>query len=735
MRFRGAGPGSPGHVLEVMAAGQPLPVCLDALKACFDLALDARAAVAFAPQWAGVLDHHAAADPVPFRFVAALTAAWAGTDGEAASAFADCSSQRVICSDVSGDARWPDLWRESCLEAGILAWFSTPIFDRQAGRIGALFVAFAMPREPDEAALQMADYGANLVSILVERERSTAELRQARQEVADELADTRLLHDISMRLAGTERAEDLFAELMNAAVTIMRAQFASIQLLHPGGEGPGSLELLASHGFDDTAAAFWKWVDIGSGSTCGAALRDGVRVCVPDVEHCDFMAGTDDLATYLHLGIHAVQTTPLQARDGRIIGMISTHWTDVHTPSERELRLFDILVRQAADLVAQRLGEQALREADRRKDHFIAQLSHELRNPLAPIRSATQILARKSDDPVAVRQAGTVIARNLQHFSRLIDDLMDVSRISRDRLELDMQRVDLVPVLRHAVETTRPSMEARGLDLHVSLPAGGVDVMADVVRLSQVFTNLLANAARYSYPGGAIHLEVRQRTDAAVAVSVRDTGEGIAPEHIGRVFELYFQADSSADNARGGLGIGLALARRLVELHHGTIGVASGGKGKGSEFTVVLPAAPHGEAPGPSASVRLPPPEPLPPVTPLRILLADDNIDAAESMAALLRLDGHQVLLAHDGAEALAVAQRHAPDVILLDLGMPSMSGYAVCESIRAHAWGKSLRIVAVSGYGSEADKARSERAGFDRHFVKPTDPESILEYLASVQR
>lgn len=734
-----AGFGMPAGVLEVIATGQPLSVCLDALKASFGMALDARAAVAFAPQWAGLLDH-AEERAVALPFVASLTHAWAQTDEHSASSFAACASQRVICADVSADGRWPDPWRLGCLEAGVLAWFSTPVFDRQARPIGALFVAFAAPREPDGAALQMADYGAHLISILIERERSTAELRAARQEMAEELADTRLLHDISMRLAHTERAEDLFAEILHAAVTIMRSQFASIQLLHPRDEGPGSLELLASHGFDETASAFWKWVDIDSQSTCGAALRDGVRVCVPDVEACPDMAGTEDLQTYLHLGIRAVQTTPLQSRDGGIIGMISTHWSAVHAPTERELRLFDILVRQAADLVTQRINEQALRDADRRKDHFIAQLSHELRNPLAPIRNATRILEQQSGDAQAVRQAGSVIARNLGHFSRLIDDLMDVSRISRDRLELELRRVDLVPILQHAVETTRPAMEARRVDLHVSMPATRVDVIGDGVRLSQVFSNLLANAARYSYPGGDIRMELRQRPDRRIAVSVSDTGEGIAAEHIGRVFELYYQADSSPDNARGGLGIGLALARRLVELHHGTIGVVSAGPGKGSEFTVVLPAAGQAESTplddAAGADAGLPPPgDQYQTVVPLRILLADDNIDAAESMAALLRLDSHHVLLAHDGADALALAERHRPHVILLDLGMPTMTGYAVCEAIRTRDWGQSIRIAAVSGYGSQADKARTAAAGFDRHFVKPTDPQAILEYLESVHR
>jgi len=361
-----------------------------------------------------------------------------------------------------------------------------------------------------------------------------------------------------------------------------------------------------------------------------------------------------------------------------------------------------------------------LREADRRKDVFLASLAHELRNPLAPIRTGVAIL-RMTD---AESRSDTVLAmmeRQLQHMARLLDDLLDVSRISRGKITLNSERIDLRQVVDAAVEANRPLIEEMGHVFSVSLPSAPAVLNADPVRFAQIVSNLLNNAAKYTPPGGRIVLKAEHRGHE-VEVSVTDNGIGIPAESVESIFEMFTQVGSPSSNAQGGLGIGLSLAKGLVSLHGGTIQAHSEGLGRGSEFRVRVPTRLTIDAePATPASTVLAPQS-------LKILVVDDNRDAAESLSMLLELKGHVVRSAYDGEHALQVAEDFRPDIVLLDLGMPKMNGYEACRRIREHAWGAQMTLIAVTGWGQEDDRRKSSAAGFDGHLVKPVEPATLEE-------
>jgi signal transduction histidine kinase len=414
--------------------------------------------------------------------------------------------------------------------------------------------------------------------------------RQTAQQLEAELRDSKLLQEISSQLIHEERIEALYETILDAAVAIMRSDFGSMQMLYPERGKAGELRLLAFRGFDPESARFWEWVRADSGCTCGEALRTGRRAIAADVATCGFMAGTADRGALLKAGMLAAQSTPLISRGGKIVGMISTHWRAPHVPAERDLRLLDILARQAADLIERRRAEEALREADRRKDEFIAMLSHELRNPLAPIRNVVTLLKDDATPPPVRADAYGILERQVAQLVRLVDDLLDVSRVSRGTLGLQPCEVELAAVVSNAVETSRPLVEAAGHELEIELPREPVRVVGDPVRLSQVVTNLLNNAARYTPRGGRIRLAVR-RAGAEAAISVRDNGIGIEAQALPGIFDMFRQGEHSRQRFPGGLGIGLSLARRLAEMHGGRIEAASAGPGRGAEFVVHLPAA------------------------------------------------------------------------------------------------------------------------------------------------
>ncbi|MGB6488085.1 MAG: PAS domain S-box protein [Steroidobacteraceae bacterium] len=393
----------------------------------------------------------------------------------------------------------------------------------------------------------------------------------------------------------------------------------------------------------------------------------------------------------------------------------------------------DISERKASEQAQQRTigelrrAEEALREADRRKDEFLAVLAHELRNPLAPIRYAVA-MARKGGRPDSERlQAQAIIERQVEHMGRLLDDLLDVSRITRGTLILRRSTVGLAAVVAAAQESARPLIEARGHTLLVQLPAETPRLVADPVRLAQVLANLLINAAKYTDRGGRIELEAR-RKGGELIIAVRDNGIGISAEMMPRVFNLFAQASPALERSEGGLGIGLALVRGLLELHGGSVSAHSGGVGRGSEFLVRLPIG----NPGDTAGVYETSAPANTGAKPLRVLVADDNRDSAETCAALLEACGHEVSVAHTGREAFDLACRLEPDALLLDIGMPELNGYQLAQRIRGTSWGRRAMLIAITGWGQEQDKRRARAAGFDRHLTKPIDPNGLEVLLQS---
>jgi PAS domain S-box-containing protein len=360
---------------------------------------------------------------------------------------------------------------------------------------------------------------------------------------------------------------------------------------------------------------------------------------------------------------------------------------------------------------------QQLQDSDRRKDEFLAMLAHELRNPLAPIANAAHLLCLSNQGcDETIKWSCEIIDRQVKQLTRIVDDLLDVSRITRGKINLHKAPIEVTAILNAAVETSRPLIESRRHRLHIELPAQKLRVDADLTRMAQVLTNLLNNAAKYTEEGGQIWLTLQQDQHHAV-ITVRDNGSGISPDLQPSVFELFTQADRTIDRAQGGLGIGLTLVHRLVEYHRGSVSVFSRGIGQGSTFTVRLPLI---ETPAPRPATVHPASNGHAPLTARRILVVDDNLDAARTMAMMLRAMGHEAAIAHDGPGAIETSTKFEPNLVLLDIGLPGMDGYEIVEHLRTMPGGDRLKIAALTGYGEEQDRKRSREAGFDHHFVKP---------------
>ena len=377
-------------------------------------------------------------------------------------------------------------------------------------------------------------------------------------------------------------------------------------------------------------------------------------------------------------------------------------------------------------------SEAQLREANRRKDEFLATLAHELRNPLAPVRNAAQLLRMAGLRPEQLQWACDVIDRQVASMSRLIDDLMDVGRINQGKLELRRNTISLATVLRDAVEATRPHMEEFGHQCRMLLPAEDMEVDGDAMRLAQAFMNLLNNAAKYNEKAGWIEVTAA-RVDGWAKVTVKDNGIGIAGDRLESVFGMFSQVETALVRSSGGLGIGLALSRRLIEMHGGTLVAHSDGLGTGSEFVVLLPMALQKQGERHAGKDRQQ--QAVLPLTSrgMRILIADDNVDAASTLAILLELLGNKVKQVNDGAAAVEAAASFRPQVALIDIGMPKLNGYQVCRQIRQQEGGMAMVIIAVTGWGQPEDRRKSADAGFNHHLVKPVNPSELTQLLAKI--
>jgi signal transduction histidine kinase len=403
----------------------------------------------------------------------------------------------------------------------------------------------------------------------------------------------------------------------------------------------------------------------------------------------------------------------------------------------RKTRALEALNAELEQRVAARTAEleattAALREADRRKDEFLAMLAHELRNPLAPIRTAVQLLRLKELPEAHSTRARDTIDRQVEHLVCLIDDLLDVSRITRGMITLQREAVPAGAIVARAIEITRPAMDTKRHELVLELADEPLLILGDRTRLVQIVGNILHNATKFMEPGGRILLRVVRDGDAAV-ITVKDQGIGIPSDRIERVFDLFTQVHAAGDGGQGGLGIGLALVRRLVEMHGGAVSARSDGTGHGTEIRVTLPlAASQPSADVDTRSAHVTESEPVPPQSRRRILVADDNHDAAGSLALRLELAGHEVRTAQDGLEALAIARTFLPEVVLLDLGMPAMDGYETARHLRQQAWGKDARLIALTGWGQQQDRLRTAEAGFDIHLVKPVSEPDLFRAIGA---
>ena len=537
---------------------------------------------------------------------------------------------------------------------------------------------------------------------------------EVERDLAERVELLTRMHDLALRLGGIQEPEPSLQAILDTAVEAQKADFG---LLWLHDRDSGALVVRASRNFDATALQFFSRVMPGpGGGAAGNAFAQNRRWIIEDV---DADPGFEPFRKGAHdAGFRSIHSTPIVTRSGQLLGVISVHFARKPRPTPQDMQIADVCARHAADVIeafeakaALLRNEHELRELDRRKNEFLATLAHELRNPLAPLRNGLEVLRLAGGNAAMGEKARSMMERQLGQLVRLVDDLLDMSRVSRGKIELRREDVEISAVLGNALETSQPLIAERGHELVTRIPDEGVMVHADVTRLSQVFWNLLNNAARYTQPGGRIELEVQQ-LDGDVEVAVRDNGIGIPPEMRERIFEIFTQVERSVEKSQGGLGIGLSIARRLVEMHGGTIRVSSEGAGRGAEFVVRLPMnVPRAR----------------------RILVADDDPDAATTLAILLETAGNVVRVANDGQAAIEVAAEFAPDVVLLDISMPRLNGYDACQRIRELPSCSGSYVVALTGWSLDRDRRRANEAGFDCHLVKPVEPETLMKLVRGI--
>ena len=691
-------------LLELAASGRPSRECLRALcDAIAHVQPEARAGVCLAAA-DGSIAELVALEETPGSIPRGGACEIAIRDG-----------LPVVSTNVAIDERFSAQWRDYCATHAIVATLSVPVRVAEGKPQGTFFVTFDSARTFADWEYKLAQFGADFVRVVLTRE-------HAGRRLDEELAAITRLQALSTRLVEGFDSDALLREILAAAADLTATFKGNIQFYDPES---GRLHIVAHQGHG--ARFLDYYLDQEHSGSCGEAARRNARVVVEDVLRFPGFAGTKDLEVLLADGVRSCQSTPLVARDGRLLGMINTHFLAPGRPTDAQLRHVDLLARMAADFVDRTRTEDALREADRRKTHFLAVLAHELRNPLAPIRTGVYLLREQSGDPAAVERTAAIMQRQVEQMVRIVDDLLDLSRISADRIELKRARTDLLPILRDALDAVDSGLRARGQRVELALPPKPIRLDADRARLVQIVSNLLQNASKFMDEGGTIELSA-ERDHGSAVVRVRDHGVGIPKDQLARIFEPFAQVDASVGRARGGLGIGLSLVRKLVELHGGTVEARSDGEKRGSDFVVRLPALPEDSVIETIAA-------PLVPVSTRgrNILIVDDNVDGGDSLALLLRLSGHTTHMARDGLEAIEAAQRVRPDAVFLDIGLPKLDGYEACRRIRAEPWGKEIVIVALTGWGQPSDRERSRDAGFDSHLVKPVSLESVVEVLAAL--
>ncbi len=553
------------------------------------------------------------------------------------------------------------------------------------------------------------------------------------QKLAEE--SSRFLAEASAELAAVVDYESTLQKVANPAVPYF-ADWSAVDLA----DDDGNLRRLAVAHQDAVKIALVQELmrayppDPQSPVGAFAVLRSGEPEIVSEITDELLVQEAKDerhLSLIRSLGLKSYICVPLVVA-GKSLGILTFATAESGRKySETDLALAVDLAQRAAVAIENTQLYQALRETDRRKDEFLAMLAHELRNPLAPIRNALQILKMPGVDEGMVERSREMMERQVQHLVRLVDDLMDVSRVMRGKIELRKELVELATIVARAVETAHPLLDAQGHDLSVRMSSESLLLDADPVRLVQVIGNLLTNAAKYTESKGHIWLTADRDGDTAV-LRVRDNGIGIAPQMLPRVFELFVQVDHTSTKAQGGLGIGLTLVRSLVEMHNGTVQAHSDGLGKGCEFVVRLPLVvqPHDLEDGSKVGLQ---DGYLARPSGKRLLVVDDNQDAADSLAMLLRVHGHEVQVAYSGMAALEKTRTYTPDVVFMDIGMPGMDGYETARLIRQQPGQENVVLAALTGWGQQEDRRRTAEAGFNHHLVKPPEPVALESVLSSI--
>jgi signal transduction histidine kinase/CheY-like chemotaxis protein len=568
---------------------------------------------------------------------------------------------------------------------------------------------------PLKTLVRPGRHGEDLESVI-----ATADLSRRLSRSRDCEAENIALVALAQQIAASP--EDILQKLVETTLELCKADSAGISIL----EDEGGQKIFRWHAIAGRYAPHRWGATPRHFSPCGTVLDRNALM---------LFSRPGRYFTYLDETIPPIVEALLfpLAVGGELVGTIWLMANDERRKFDTEdARVLENLAKFAAAAYQLSLASKAIRESDRRKDDFLAVLAHELRNPLAPMQNAVHYLRHRGLAQPDERKAIDVLGRQIQSMTRMIDDLLDISRISRDRLELRKERIELGTVINHALETSRPFLDLCGHALTVALPTVPIWLEGDFTRLAQVIANLLNNAAKYTRDGGRIAVSVAE-LENEITIRVRDDGLGIATEMLTRIFEPFSQVDSSLERSRGGLGIGLALVKRLVQMHGGTVEAISAGLGRGSEFVVRIPSSVQS---GAAPEIRLADPvESFPGASrELRILVVDDNRDSANSLAMLLRLQGYEALTAYDGPSALQVVADTRPQVVLQDLGMPGMSGYEVARQLSREPSTQATVLFALSGYGTSEDKQRSREAGFREHLVKPVDLEVLQGLLKSVQ-
>jgi len=579
-------------------------------------------------------------------------------------------------------------------------------------------------------ATYVPDVGADgTVSGFVAHVTDISDLKRAEEEREQLRRHADELGRAARRLAESLDISEVAERIAQSILPLFQAQSSVVRLLQP--DGSLACAAIAGKWLDNFKPGYLLPPGVG---LVGRAVAEGRALWTSDILEEPSVVLTADFRRGLAgAGHHAVLAVPLQVK-GEVIGAISTAHREIRTFSQGEIDLLQAFADQAAlamrnvQLFAREQTARAEAEAaSRAKDQFLALLAHELRNPLAPIVSAAALLRRPGAPPAVVEQSAGIVERQAKNLARLLDDLLDVSRITRGRIELRLQTLSIADAVTSALEATRPLVDERHQTVSVTLPPVPLNVQADPARLEQIIVNVLNNASRYTAPGGRISVIAAEEGSEAV-LRIRDTGIGIAADVLPRIFDLFVQGDQSLAHTSGGLGIGLTLVHRLVALHRGRVSAHSEGLGRGSEFTIALPLSPQPAAGGtPVASL----PERGPAAA---VLLIEDNTDARQSLRSLLEHEGHRVEEAADGAGGLARAETTRPDIVLVDIGLPGMDGYEVARRIRSQR-GAAPILVAITGYGQADDRRRSLEAGFDAHLTKPVSADHLTHVLAGLSR